>query len=164
MADARPLHLGHVIQADGRWRLFAFADAGDPACASSRIKALCDFLTASHLSPTVRYTPKGADVDAIFDVRAIFQQHHRELPREDLPQLLLPSKGRFQLRDYEKVFCADVSGGHDIFQLRGIDRAGCIVIVRPDQYVAHVLPLDEYDELAAFFDSFMLPPTEVCPP
>jgi len=24
-------------------------------------------------------------------------------------------------------------------------------VVRPDQYVAHVLPLDGYDELAAFF-------------
>jgi phenol 2-monooxygenase len=25
------------------------------------------------------------------------------------------------------------------------------VVVRPDQYVAHVLPLDAYEELAAFF-------------
>jgi phenol 2-monooxygenase len=24
-------------------------------------------------------------------------------------------------------------------------------VVRPDQYVAHVLPLDGYDELSAFF-------------
>jgi hypothetical protein len=41
--------------------------------------------------------------------------------------------------------------------MRGIDRdAGCMVIVRPDQYVAHVLPLDAYAQLAAFFDGFML--------
>ena len=26
VADARPLHLGHVAKADGRWRLYAFAD------------------------------------------------------------------------------------------------------------------------------------------
>jgi phenol 2-monooxygenase len=26
-----------------------------------------------------------------------------------------------------------------------------LVVVRPDQYVAHVLPLDGYDELSAFF-------------
>jgi len=31
------------------------------------------------------------------------------------------------------------------------------VVVRPDQYVAHVLPLEAHDELAAFFDRFMLP-------
>jgi phenol 2-monooxygenase len=30
-----------------------------------------------------------------------------------------------------------------------------MVVVRPDQYVAHILPLDAYTELAAFFDGFM---------
>ena len=41
--------------------------------------------------------------------------------------------------------------------MRGIDRErGCMVIVRPDQYVAHVLPLDATAELADFFDGFML--------
>ena len=44
----------------------------------------------------------------------------------------------------------------DIFDLRGIDRgAGALVIVRPDQYVALVLPLDGHDELAEFFARFM---------
>jgi len=31
-----------------------------------------------------------------------------------------------------------------------------MVVVRPDQYIAHVLPLDAYAELAAFFDGFMV--------
>ena len=44
----------------------------------------------------------------------------------------------------------------DIFELRGIDRAGCVVVVRPDQYVANVLPLTATDELAAFFAQFLL--------
>jgi phenol 2-monooxygenase len=40
----------------------------------------------------------------------------------------------------------------DIFDMRGIDRdKGCMVVVRPDQYVAHVLPLDAFDALSAFF-------------
>ena len=75
-----------------------------------------------------------------------------------MPSLLLPRKGRYGLRDYEKMFCPDSQTGQDIFDLRGIDREqGCIVIVRPDQYVAHILPLDAHDELAGFFDGFMLP-------
>jgi phenol 2-monooxygenase len=42
--------------------------------------------------------------------------------------------------------------------MRGIDRdKGCMVVVRPDQYVAHVLPLDGHAALAAYFDGFMLP-------
>ena len=30
-----------------------------------------------------------------------------------------------------------------------------MVVVRPDQYVAHVLPLDGYKELSSFFAGFM---------
>ena len=79
----------------------------------------------------------------MIDVRAVFQQGHHELAIEAMPPLLLPQKGRYGLRDYEKMFCADLKSGQDIFTMRGIDRArGCMVIVRPDQFVAHVLPLD----------------------
>ena len=31
-----------------------------------------------------------------------------------------------------------------------------MVVVRPDQYVSHVLPLDAYAELAAFFDPLLI--------
>lgn len=104
-----------------------------------------------------RYTPTGADVDAVIDVRAVFQQGHRELELEATPAFLLPRKGRHGLRDYEKMFCPDLKSGNDIFDMRGIDREqGCMVVVRPDQYVAHVLPLDAFSELSVFFDGFML--------
>ena len=74
-----------------------------------------------------------------------------------MPTLLLPTKGRLGLRDYDKVFCPAVKNGQDIFDVRGIDRAqGCLVVVRPDQYVAHVLPLAAHEELAAFFARFMV--------
>ena len=57
------------------------------------------------------------------------------------------------------MFCPDVESGVDIFDVRRIDRKnGCIVIVRPDQYVANVLPLDGYRSLSAFFEGFMLHP------
>ena len=93
----------------------------------------------------------------MIDVRAVFQQAHTELAIERMPSLLLPRKGHYGLIDYEKMFCPDLRGGHDIFSMRGIDRGtGCMVVVRPDQYVAHVLPLDGHAELGAYFDGFML--------
>jgi len=157
LADAKPVHLGHVVQADGRWRLFAFADRADPAAPSSRLRALCDFLVDAPSSPIQRYSRPGDEVDSVIDVRAVFQQGHRELALEAMPGCLLPGKGRLGLRDYEKIFCPDPGRG-DIFEMRGIDRdQGCIVVVRPDQYVAHVLPLDGYAALAAFFAGFMTP-------
>ena len=91
-------------------------------------------------SPIARYTPAGADPDSVIDVRAVFQQGHRDLAVDELPPVLLPRKGRFGLIDYEKVFCPDPTAG-DVFDLRGIDRdAGCMVVVRPDQYVAARAP------------------------
>jgi phenol 2-monooxygenase (NADPH) len=152
LADAKPMHLGHAARADGAWRLYAFADAG-----GQRLRALADFLAESPNSPIRRFTPSGADVDSVIDVRAVFQQSHRELKVDDLPSMLLPRKGRFGLIDYEKAFCPDLHKGADIFDLRGIDRAqGAMVVVRPDQYVANVLPLDAHDALSAFFGQFLL--------
>jgi phenol 2-monooxygenase len=79
----------------------------------------------------------------------VYQQPHTEVDLGGVPKVFLPHVGPFQLVDYEKVYAADPAD--DIFELRGIDRAGAIVVVRPDQYVSHVLPLSATDELAAFF-------------
>ncbi len=158
LGDAKLVHLGHAARADGRWRLYAFAAAEDPIAPSSRIRALCDFLAESPDSPVGKFTPAGQDVDAVFDVRAVFQQGHRELAFEALPAFLKPRKGRYGLIDYEKMFCPDLKNGQDIFDMRGIDRVnGCMVLARPDQYVAHVLPLDAHQTLAKFFAGFMRP-------
>jgi phenol 2-monooxygenase len=155
LADAKPVHLGHVARADGAWRLYVFADRTDPASPSSRARELCDFL-ASDASPLTRFTPAGADPDSVIDVRAVFQQGHRDLDLDSMPSVLLPRKGRFGLIDYEKVFSPDPKDD-DVFDLRGIDRAsGCLVVVRPDQYVAHVLPLDAHEALTDFFAGVLL--------
>jgi phenol 2-monooxygenase (NADPH) len=144
LADAKPLQLGHVARADGAWRIYVFADRD-----AARFRELCEFL-GSDESPIARHTPAGAEPDAVIDVRAVLQQGHRDVAVDELPSVLLPRKGRFGLIDHEKVFCADPTAG-DLFDLRGIDRdSGCMVVVRPDQYVAHVLPLDAHDELAEF--------------
>jgi phenol 2-monooxygenase (NADPH) len=152
LADAKPVQLGHAARADGAWRIYAFGDAS-----GQRLRKLADFLVGSEKSPIRRFTPKGADIDSVIDVRAIFQQGHRELKVEELPPILLPRKGRFGLIDYEKAYTPDLKNGPDILDLRGIDREkGAMIIVRPDQYVANVLPLDAHDELAAFFGGFLL--------
>jgi phenol 2-monooxygenase len=158
LGDAKPMHLGHVCEADGRWRIFAFASNEDPASASTRIRALCDYLENAEASPVRKYTPAGSDIDCVIDVRGVFQQGFRDLDLETMPSLLVPKKGKYGLADYEKIFCADHKSGNDIFDMRAIDRKnGCLVIVRPDQYIGHVLPLEATEELCAYFDGFLLP-------
>ncbi len=156
LTDAKPMHLGHTINADAKWRLYAFAGAEDPTAAASGISTLCAFLTESPESPVRKYTPKGADPDSVIDLCAVFQQNHRALAVGAMPDALMPVKGPLGLRDMEKMFCTDHSQA-DIFDQRGIDRAnGCLLIVRPDQYVADVLPLNSHDELSRFFDRILI--------
>ncbi|HWU04241.1 MAG TPA: FAD-binding monooxygenase [Novosphingobium sp.] len=155
LADAKPMQLGHVAEADGRWRLYLFADRSGLAPAS-RLHQLSAFLGQDAASPILRHTPPGADIDALFDVRCILQQSHRALSMDELPDLLWPRKGKLGLRDYEKAFCIDPRAG-DIFLHRGIDRdLGCMVVVRPDQYVAQVLPLDAHAALSAYFAAILV--------
>ena len=159
LADARPLQLGHMLKADGRWRLLAFADRTDTGGEEGQIARLCAFLETL-ASPMARCTPPGADTDSVIDLRAIFQQSHRDLDLGAMPRLLLPKKGRLGLTDYEKIFCADHVTGPDIFDNRHIDRdTGALIVVRPDQFVATVLRLSDFDALAAFFAAFAIDAT-----
>jgi phenol 2-monooxygenase (NADPH) len=143
VCDGNPVQLGHHARADGRWRIYVFADAEGSAVAE-----LASWLTASAASPLAA-TPDGLDIDAWFDVKVIFQQPHAEVDLAQVPDVFLPRTGPFGLIDYEKVYAADPAS--DIFEARGVARSGAIVVVRPDQYVANVLPLTATAELAAFF-------------
>ena len=82
-------------------------------------------------------------------MKVIYQQDHTGIDMGAVPAVFKPQVGPFRLTDYENVFGADPQA--DIFEQRGLDRGGVVVVVRPDQYVANVLPLTATAELAAFF-------------
>jgi phenol 2-monooxygenase len=156
VADAKQMQLGHVAEADGRWRIYVFAGKDDSSAPGSAVHKLADWLETGAASPVVRHIRPGEDIDAVIDVRAVFQQTFDQLAYEDMPSLLKPKTGRLGLTDHEKVFCVDHKGLGDIFDMRGIDRdKGCMIVVRPDQYIAHVLPLDARQELSDFFAGFL---------
>src|SRR5699024_6987969 len=89
ICDAKRIELGHCGKADGRWRLYAFAGESDYTQHDNGLFALCQFLETSADSPIRLYTPKNADIDSVFDVRAIFQEAHPDLAIEAIPSLLL---------------------------------------------------------------------------
>lgn len=123
-ADARPLQLGHTLHADGQWRLVIFAGQ-DSAAAMTLAQSA---------------TP---------ELRLILQTPHRDTVLDPTDQTLFPPTGTLGLTDYECVFCVDPA--NDIYQMRGIDRdQGAAILVRPDQYIAHILPLTGHAELTAF--------------
>ena len=158
VADANPVHLGHHATADGRWRIYVFANSATPqttqARAESPTERFAEWITTSPDSPLAA-TPEGADLDAWFDVKVIYRQDHTSVDIADVPAVFKPQVGPFRLTDYERVYAADPTA--DIFDLRGLNRDGVVVVVRPDQYVANVLPLTATAELAAFFAPLLQP-------
>ena len=153
VCDGNVVHLGHHAKADGRWRLYAFADPGGAALAD-----LGDWL-ASADSPVTRYTPSDGDLDAVFDIKAIYQESFTDIEFHAVPKIFTPRCGPLGLMDWEKVYAAGPNSWTevDIFAERELSRDGVLVVVRPDQYVAHILPLTAREELTAFFAFNLLP-------
>ena len=150
VSDGNAVHLGHHATADGRWRVYAFADQD-----ATKLAAWADAVEPVF----ARYTPRDGDVDAVFDVKAIYQQRHDEFEFTDAPALFRPQTGPFGLIDWEKVYSAapTVWCQDDIFEVRELSRDGVVVVVRPDQYVAAILPLDAVDRFSEFFEGALLP-------
>ena len=105
-----------------------------------------------------RFTPAGADLDAVFDAKVVFPGRWEDVV--DVPDLFRPRSGPLGLTDLEKVFAAAPSAwtSADIFAERGIGADGAVVVVRPDQYVAHVLPLTDPAGLERFLSGALRAP------
>ncbi|MGK0715808.1 FAD-dependent monooxygenase [Leucobacter sp. W1153] len=151
VADAKRMELGHAHRADGRWRIYAFGDTDGTA-----LREFAHWLSESPDAPTQRFRAADEDIDSVLDVHAIFRSGHHEVDLREVPEILLPHSGPFQLQDWEKVWAVDAKSA-DIFAARGVSECGAVVIVRPDQYVAHVLPLTVREELTEFFGGVYLP-------
>ncbi|GAA1134712.1 FAD-dependent monooxygenase [Microbacterium natoriense] len=150
VGDGNAIHLGHHAKADGRWRVYAFGDRDGSALES----------WAAEAAPVLaRFTPSDADVDAVFDVKAVYQQSYEEVEVTSAPELFQPKTGPLGLTDWEKVYAAGPSHwtDADIFEARELSRDGVVVVVRPDQYVAAILPLDDVAELESFLEGAFLP-------
>ncbi|QJX02041.1 hypothetical protein HML84_07420 [Alcanivorax sp. IO_7] len=74
VCDGNDVHLGHHATADGRWRIYAFADAG-----AERLNDWAEWMLNAAASPVARFTPDGADLDSLFDIKVIYQQPHGEV-------------------------------------------------------------------------------------
>jgi phenol 2-monooxygenase len=149
VADSLPVHVGHHFRADGRWRLYAFADGDGRAVAD-----LAAWLEHAEDSPISLFTPAGADIDSVFDAKVIYQQGYRDVDFAAVPSLFRPKVGVYGVTDWEKVYATIPED--DFFDARGVDRSGALVIVRPDMYVAHVLPLSARAEITDFFAQSMV--------
>lgn len=161
-ADARPWHLQELLKSDGRWRIIVFAGNVSVPKQSARISQLGDLLAAPD-SFLRRYTPQGARYDSIFELLTVHAAPRVETSIFDFHEVFRPFDPQ-RGWDYWKIYVDDESyheGHGQIYRNYGIDSAtGCTVIIRPDQYISYIGPVDDYDALDRFFTSFMIPASD----
>ena len=158
-ADARPWHLQERLPSNGSWRVVLFPGDVSQAAQKSRLAGLCEKLS----SPTSflrRFTPPRARYDSVIDVLTVHAARRWDVDTFDFPEVLRPFD-EIDGWDYEKIYVDDQSyhEGHGrLYETFGIGREeGCVMILRPDQYVSYVGRVDDYESMDRFFSSFMIP-------
>lgn len=162
VADALPYYLSDLACADGRWKVLIFG--GDVTRHSEcrlRLDNLCEFLTNPGKSPVMKYTPKGRDLDSVFNILTILASARTTIECEDFDEILRPTQSPLGFRAYKKIFADDESYYKEhgrVYEGLGIDpKFGALVVLRPDQHVSLVTEIDDHTGIATFFDSFMVP-------
>ncbi|KAK0101985.1 hypothetical protein ONS96_005953 [Cadophora gregata f. sp. sojae] len=157
-ADARPWHFQEMLKSDGRWRLVVFAGDVSSAKQLERVAKLGDILS-SPKSFIKRFTPADKKIDSVIDILTIHSAKRAETELHSFPDIFHP----FDKQDgwnYWKIFVDDVSyheGYGNAYENYGVDRSnGCVVILRPDQYVAWVGALEDTEAMDQYFSCFMV--------
>lgn len=157
-ADARPWHLQELLKSNGRWRILVFPGA---ILSSPTLTANLHTLGTQLAGPDSflrRYTPPDQALDSVIEVLAIHASPRKEVDLFAFPPIFRPFSDTEGF-DYAKVFVDDDSyhEGHGrAYENYGVDPAvGCMVVLRPDQYVSWVGGVEDYVEMERFFKGFM---------
>lgn len=153
-ADARPWHIQERLKADGRFRIVLFAgNILDPR-QKERVNKFCSQLDDPK-GFLRQATPPGAPIDSIIEVLTIHSSKRIETELlQDFPEILHPFDDNGW--DYNKIYVDDESyheGFGDAYGTYGVNKQrGCVVAVRPDQYVAWIGELEDFGGLQKYFD------------
>ncbi|KAK1492123.1 phenol hydroxylase [Colletotrichum cuscutae] len=158
-ACARPWHFQEIFKADGRFRVVLFAGNILDASQKARVDNFCVALDAPD-NFLRKVTPAKAPIDSVIEILTIHsaKRTDTELLR-DFPDILHPFDSHSGW-DYNKVYVDDESyheGFGDAYKNYGVDKQrGCVVVVRPDQYVAWIGELEDFDDLQKYFEGCLV--------
>ena len=93
-------------------------------------------------------------LSSFFELFTIHSSPREKVELLSLPVIFHPYSSEYGW-DYNKVYVDDVSyheGHGQAYANYGIDpRRGCMVILRPDQYVSWIGELEDFDDMNRFF-------------
>lgn len=158
-SDARPWHLQEVLPSNGTWRIIIFPGDITSQGPKTQLQKLCDYL-GSPKSLLKRFTPNDARYDSVIEILTIHAAPRHSVDIFDFAEVLRPYD-EVDGWDYNKIFVDDQSyheGHGQLYETFGICREeGCLVILRPDQYISYVGKVADGESIDRFFSAFMLP-------
>ncbi|ROV89392.1 hypothetical protein VSDG_08644 [Cytospora chrysosperma] len=154
-ADGRPWHFQERLKADGRFRVVLFAGNILSPQQKERVNKFCSELNGPE-GFLRKATPRGVPIDSVIEILTIHSSKRTETELlRDFPEVLHPFDEHSGW-DYNKVFVDDESyheGFGDAYRNYGVDKErGCVVAVRPDQYVGWIGELEEFSGLEKYFE------------
>ncbi|KAI8460132.1 FAD binding domain-containing protein [Phakopsora pachyrhizi] len=164
VSDAVSYHLADLVNADGRWKLLIFAgDVARNIECKTQLDRLAKFLAENPESPIKKFTPANEDPHSVVNCITVLASSRPLMDPESFPDILRPKHGKHGYRSYNKIFTDDESNyiGHGkAYETYGINpNVGCVVIVRPDQYISMITKVENHEGIASFFNGFMISPT-----
>ena len=157
-SDSRPLHFGHFLKSDGRFRIVLFAGNLESAIQLQRVENFSCTI-ASQDSFIRRFTPLGRKIDSVIEILTIHSAKRNQVDLLSLPDILHPFDPKVGW-DYEKVFADDFSyheGHGEAYKNYGVDKErGCVFIIRPDQYVGWIGELENISEMDSYFSGILI--------
>jgi phenol 2-monooxygenase len=157
-SDGRPWHFQERLPSDGRFRLVVFAGNIGAQAQLARYQALGKALSAPS-SFLKKFTPKGQKIDSVIEVLTVHSTPRHDIELLDLPEIFHPFDDRLGW-DYEKVFVDDMSyheGHGEAYLNYGIEHeTGCLVVLRPDQYVGYIGDLEDVEEVKRYFEEILV--------
>ncbi|MCJ1441242.1 MAG: hypothetical protein MMC23_001728 [Stictis urceolatum] len=155
-ADARPWQFQQWFPSDGRWRVVVFAGNILHRKQLARVNDLGAKLAALE-SFVTRHAPDSDVKKSLIEVLVLHCGERTAVELADLHEVYRPfseTKGW----DYNKIF-VDAESYHegfgDAYKGYGVDKAnGCVVAVRPDQYVGWIGELEDWEDINVYFGGF----------
>ncbi|KAI4765083.1 phenol 2-monooxygenase [Aureobasidium sp. EXF-12344] len=147
-------HLHDALKSTGHWRMLLFpGDLSNPHRFQQfhnlgmRLEALDSFIHAC--------TPASAPIDSVIEILTIHTSNRNEVDALSLPDIFRPwieSKGY----QYWRMFAKDNDCGDDVYKAFGIDEeAGCLIVVRPDQHIAYIGDLWDFESVGLYFGNIL---------
>lgn len=158
-SDARPWHFQELLPSNGRWRVVVFTgDISQPE-QKKKLESVGQAINDKS-SFYRRFTPPGARYDTVFEILAVHTASRKDTTIFDFPEVFR-NYDEVEGWDYTKIYVDEESyheGHGKIYEKFGISKEGCMVILRPDQYVSYVGAMEDVEAVNKFFSGFMLLP------